>query len=467
MITPMPDHFVNVDEDLEAAILGSVLAEPNRLHDFLRLLPKATAFYIPKHQYLHAAFATLYRSGQLIDIYTVTNYLRTNNLLGKLSAYELTEIAGRGVPGNFEGKCRILFQLAMRRYLHRYGSKLASSCLNPTLDAMEMLNRVQDDLSQIMTQLVTQDERGPAEFLKEVLEELDARQAGQSPGLTTGIPLLDQRTGGFEKGNFVILAARPSTGKSALLLHWLLHHTMTLKEPAGVFTLEMKGREIMRRALAHSTGFSNFELQRGKGIDMQRVHQQVGPLADMPLKIRDLSVQLPELLSTAREWHRRQGITLLAVDYLQLVRDSRYSKAYDRVSEVSTSLKALAQDTGMVVVGLSQLSRECERRTGWDKRPMLGDLRESGNLEQDANTVLMLFSPHRNNLIYDDQSSTKQTLEIHALKLRNGSPTQAGSNPGTNGPLVVRYDAPTNRIGQWCDDGLTGITTILPGQEGF
>jgi replicative DNA helicase len=443
---PAPNYLINVDEELERAVLGSVLAEPALLHDLLRLVPKANAFHLSKHQCLYTALASLHTSGQTPDLYLVSHYLRTHNLLGVLSLYELTEIMGQGVPGNFEGKCRILFQLALRRYLHRYGGKLYQSALDPSVDPLTMLGRVQDDLSGIMAQLLTSDERGPEQYLAEVLADLEARQRGLPPGLTTGIDILDARTGGFEPGNLVLLAARPSTGKSALLVHWLLHHTLTLNQGAGLFTLEMKGKEIMRRALAHQSGFSNFELQQGTGVDMNRIHQHVGSLAQIPLHIRDLSIQLPELLTTAREWHRRHGISLLGVDFVQLVRDSRYPKAYDRVSEVSTSLKSLAQDTGMVVVGLSQLSRECEKRSGWDRRPQLGDLRESGNLEQDANNVLMLFSPHRNGLSYEGGFSNEHTLEIHAPKLRNGKPTQVGADPGDNGPLVVSYDAPTNRI---------------------
>ncbi|MCK8493556.1 hypothetical protein M0L20_16945 [Spirosoma sp. RP8] len=440
------NHLINVDEDLERVILGSVLAEPARLHDLLRLVPKANAFYSPKHQLLYTALSALYAEGQSVDLMSVSHYLRTHKLLDKLPLHELAEIMGQGVPGNFEAKCRILFQLALRRYLHQYGGKLYRAALDPSVDALTLINSVQDDLNQITAQLMTQDERGPEHFLAEVLADLDARQRGLPPGLTTGIPILDNRTGGFEPGNLVILAARPSTGKSALLVHWLLHHTLTLQQGAGVFTLEMKGKEVMRRALAHQSGFSNFELQQGTGVDMPRIHQHVGGLAQIPLHIRDLSIQLPELLSTAREWHRRHGISLLAVDYIQLVRDSRYPRTYDRISEVSTSLKTLAQDTGMVVVGLSQLNRECEKRTGWDRRPVMGDLRDSGSLEQDANNILMLFSPHRNGLRYDDGSSNEQTLELHALKLRNGKPTQAGGDAGDNGPLVVGYDAPTNRI---------------------
>lgn len=446
-IQTIPDYLVNVDEDLEAAVLGAVLAEPNLTYDLLCLLPKASAFHTPRHQHLHTAIAALFAAGQGIDIHAVANYLRIHKLLDTvLSLYDLAEIAGRGVPGHFEQKCRILLQLALRRYLHGYGRKLANTCLDTSIDPLEMLSRVQQDLNQITAQLNTSEEQGPMHFLGEVLADLEARQRGQPPGLTTGIAVLDARIGGFEPGNFVILAARPSTGKSALLVHWLLHHTLELEQGAGVFTLEMKGKEVMRRALAHQTGFSNFELQQGVGVDMARVHRYVGGLSQIPLHIRDLSIQLPELLLTAKEWHRQYGISLLAVDYIQLVRDSRYSKAYDRVSEVSTALKSLAQDTGMVVVGLSQLSRECDKRAGWDKRPVLGDLRDSGNLEQDANNVLMLFSPQRNGLNYNDGSATEHTLEIHAPKLRNGKPTQTGADPGDNGPLIVNYDAPTNRI---------------------
>ncbi|UFH54706.1 replicative DNA helicase [Spirosoma sp. KNUC1025] len=453
MITQLTSsHLTNVDEEGEACVLGSVIVENGLASTLLTILPKPSAFYLRKHQLIYEAIAWIYAEGLEVDIFTITNYLRSHKLLDEVSLFELTEIAGKGVPGNFEYKCRILFQLALRRYLHLYGSKLARTCLDTSVDPLLMLNRVQDDLSQIMGQLATQQETGPENYLAKVLSDLEARQQGRAPGLTTGIPLLDTRTGGFEKGNFVIIAARPATGKSAFLLHWLLHHLLELKQSAGLFTLEMKGHEIMRRALAHQTGFSNFQLQQGKSLDMNRIHQHVGTLAQMPLHLRDSSIQLPELLSTAREWHRRYGISLLAVDYIQLVRDSRYPKAYDRVSEVSTSLKSLAQDTGMVVVGLSQLSRECEKRPKWEKRPVLGDLRESGNLEQDANNVLMLFSPHRNSLNYEDGSATESTLEIHALKLRNGKPTQAGADPGDNGPLVVQYDAPTNRFNNYQAD---------------
>ena len=305
---------------------------------------------------------------------------------------------------------------------------------------------MQADLAQLIAQLSNQNEKGPGDYLREVLADLEERQQGIRHGLTTGIPILDNRTGGFQPGNFVILAARPSTGKSAFLVHWLLHHLLDLQQGAGLFTLEMTGKEVLSRKLAYQTGYSNFQLQRDDKLDLNYIHQKLGGLPTMPLHIWERSIQLPELLNTAREWHRKDGISLVAVDFIQLVRDSRYNKALDRVTEVSTNLKALAQDTGMVVVGLSQLSRECDKRSGWDRRPVLSDLRDSGSLEQDANNVLMLFSPHRNNLRYDDGSSNEHTLEIHALKLRNGKPTQPGPDPGDNGPLVVNYDAAVNRI---------------------
>lgn len=224
---------------------------------------------------------------------------------------------------------------------------------------------------------------------------------------------------------------------------------MPLFQQLQIFSREQPVCQIHKRglsdqSLSKSSNLS-FRTDSESFANMANVQSYRAGLSRMPLHIRDLSIQLPGLLVTAREWHRRHGITLLAVDYLQLVRDSRNIKAYDRVSEVDTSLKSLAQDMGMMVVGLSQLSRECEKRLGWDKRPVLGNFLESGNLEQYANNVLMLFSPYRNGLNYNDKSATQATLEIHVSKLQNGKPTQTGINPSNDGALIV-YDSPINRF---------------------
>jgi replicative DNA helicase len=434
-------HLVNVDLELEAAVLGTVLTTPVKAVDLLRYIPKPGVFYGRFHQQVFEAIADLYGQGLSCDSLAVSQWLRQHG-------YDRRELAGlTGQGGYYElaPKCLYLYELAIKRYLGQYGQRLLRASADPATDALGLLQRIDGDIDSILDSIQAMKRPTVKDHLREFMTDLEqkAQHDGPYTGLSTGIRILDEQTNGLKPGGFYVLGAGTSVGKTAVAGHLVKHQVLEVGNPVGLFTLEMKGKEILSRFVAAETGYSNYELDCGKGLDQRRIQDVVTRLSEVPLYIWDKPIELLQLKYQAAEWKRRHGIKLLVIDYLQLIKHSLVKSRYDRVSDISSTCKELAQELDVAVLALGQLNRDHDRREGWKKRPKLSDLRESGQIEQDSDGVMMLFRPHRYGLTYQDRSViiTEQTLEIHLPKWRNGIPTDE------NDPLLAFYDAPTNRVG--------------------
>lgn len=434
-------QLVNVDLDLEAAILGTVLATPVKAQDLLRYIPKAGVFYDPVHQQIFAAIAELYGQGLSADALAVSQWLRRHGHDGA----RLAAVVNQGGYFELAPKCLYLYELAIKRYLGQYGQRLLQASADPTTDALALLQRIDGDIDRIQEAIQSMQRPTVRDHLRAFLADLEQKALHEGPysGLSTGIRILDEQTNGLKPGGFYVLGAGTSIGKTAVAGHLVKHQVLQLEIPVGLFTLEMQGKEILSRFVAAETGYSNYQLDRGKDLDHDRIQAAVSRLSQVPLYIWDKPIELLQLKYQAAEWKRRHNIKLLVIDYLQLVKNSLAKNRYDRVSDISTTCKELAQELDVAVLALGQLNRDHDRREGWKKRPKLSDLRESGQIEQDADGVIMLFRPHRYGLTYQDSSVivTEQTLEVHLPKWRNGMPT------AEHDPLLVFYDAPTNRVG--------------------
>jgi replicative DNA helicase len=463
--TLIPESFslACYDIDLEAAVLGTVLSEGRLANDLLKILQSPTCFYQLSHQHIYKAIASVWERGEVVDMLSVrTEYLR----LGLGNEEDRSQIGSHLMDLSMRGnlysslleKCMILLQLAIKRSLWRFGGWLTSQAADPTNDSLTLCEKVRQAGDTIMMQVMAIGETSANDFLRRSIERIDQqKQRGSAiAGLSTGLASFDRITAGLKPSNLIVLAARPAIGKSAVAMHIIRHNVVNCRVPVGLMSLEMSGEECMGRLIAAETGYSNSDLDRAD-VDMSLLHRRIGRLDNIPLYLEDNpSLTITELRLKAQEWKRRHDIQLLVVDYLQLVNVPGAKSEYEQVTQVGRKLKELAGELKIPVLALSQVSRECENRKEFEKRPQLSDLRSSGEIEQAANVVWFLFRPVYYGLNYPDGSANDQTLEIAQAKARNAPITERHS------PLIVRYDRRINTLYDTMTQG-----TIEPGQEGF
>ncbi|MBC8078178.1 MAG: replicative DNA helicase, partial [Chloroflexales bacterium] len=262
-----------------------------------------------------------------------------------------------------------------------------------------------------------------------------AEHRGEVVGVPTGYKDLDEVTGGLQRSDLIILAARPATGKTSLALCMAYNVALAGNGTVGVFSLEMSREQLVQRILAMHTGVDTQKLRTGniRDSDLQGVMEAMGQLSSIPLYIEDSAgLSISDVRSKARRLHAEAGLDLLIVDYLQLMqgRGGRGDNRVQEVSEISRGLKALARELNVPLIALSQLSRAVEGRA--THVPMLSDLRESGSIEQDADIVMFIYREE----LYDRETDKKGIAEIHIAKHRNG-PTAV---------IPLRFDAATTRF---------------------
>ncbi|WP_338876946.1 DnaB-like helicase C-terminal domain-containing protein [Spirosoma sp. SC4-14] len=438
----MPNYLINVDEQLEAMLLGSVLNAPHLTGNLLKYIKKPSVFYNPRHQAVYKALSTLYQQGDPIDLVLVNRWLQSNQADNSIDAYYLSDLVNQGHLTGIDRHCLQLFKLAIKRYLGQYGGELRRKAMEPHTDPLELINLLTADVDTILGAISSMQEKSAKDFLKEVFNDLEDKQAGRKRGLTFGVTDLDDRVGGFAPGNYVVLAAGTGMGKTGFMVHVIRHQCLVEQNPIGVVTLEMTGAEYMARLVAAESDYSNSQLNRAN-VDIDTLYQRTQRLVNMPLHIHDKPLESVELQYIIREWVRRKKVKMVVLDYLQLVKDSRYPARIDRVSNLSMDLKALAGELGIVIVAISQLNRDFEKRKDFDKRPMLSDLKESSQLEQDATAVLFLFRPFKYGLQYEDGSADVHTMELHGLKFRGAQPTDRHE------PWLLDYDGACNRVARF------------------
>lgn len=451
----LPEALIlnSVDQDLEKAVLGTIVSDGRLFQQVLTLL-SPNVFHTRRNQQVCTALFSLQEKGLEIDLMSVKiEYQRLG--FGGQEADELPIISyladitsGPTLYASLKQKCLFLLELFYKRQLWQFAAKLMQQAADPVTDALSLMDAAQDWLDKLLADRQSLGEKGVDTILGNIFARIE--QQKQSPesiaGLSSGINAVDRITAGLKPGNLIVLAARPAMGKSAAALHIVRHLLLALGLPVGVISLEMTAEEVVQRLLAAETGYSNFQLDRGD-CDLSILHRNSGRLSRAPIAVHDRPISLMELRLKAYDWKRRRGIALLVVDYLQLVSVPGAKTETEQVGLVSRTLKEIASELGIPVLALSQLNRDSETRKDFDKRPMLSDLRQSGQIEQDANGVWFLFRPAYYSLNYPDGSATDQTLEIHIAKNRNGPTTERDN------PLLVRYDRAINTLYDYPDNG--------------
>lgn len=412
--------------EIEASVLGSMLIEPSALERVVDVFGQALeqVFYRAHHQTIFDEMRTLAAKAEPIDLYTLSEALERAGKLKEVGGLEyLTSLAETVVSAaNVEYHAEIIRDKAVLRGLIRISGEMATEAYDAADDADMVVDRAQAavfELAQTRTS-------GHAVPVREILGEAIKRieELGDNPGALTGLSSgfsdLDKLTSGFQRGEMIIVAARPSMGKTSLALNVAQHVAIELEQPVAIFSLEMSKEALVQRLLAAEARVNSTRLRNGNldQDDWGRILTAVDFLDRAPIFIDDTSAISPlELRARCRSIKARHGLSLVLLDYLQLMSGpSRMENRQQEISFISRSVKALAKELEVPIVALSQLSRAVESRGG-DKRPQLSDLRESGAIEQDADLVCFI---HRPEMYSPEVQEIVGEAEVIIGKQRNG-----------------------------------------------
>lgn len=418
--------------EIETAILGIALMEDGAIDEVLTHIDSAEYFYKLEHQAVFSAMLKLYHSDVRIDGMTVIEQLKKDGQLDNVGGVVfITSLITKSTPGiHLEEYCMILKQTAVKRAMISMGNELMKMGYDAGIDVNDMMTLAGDQLDKLTESL-----HGGTLFndfgyyLKLSRDALYVREAMAKENKISGIPTpvnaLTKTLNGWVNGDLVIIAARPSMGKTALALSSILK-AAELGVPVNVYSLEMRGERLTDRIICGFAGVEHERYRSGYILqeELKDVERAIGKLERLPIYIDDYPLPTMDYIKSRTLVNKRRGrCGMVVIDYLQLI-DSPYVKGQNRereVANISRKAKNIAHELNVPVLLLSQLNRSCEMR-GDDKRPQLSDLRESGAIEQDADTVLMLYRAERYGIDEDKEgNSTKGRGEIIVTKQRDGA----------------------------------------------
>jgi replicative DNA helicase len=406
--------------EAEAAVLGACLVSAEAMERVSDIL-KPESFYQPRNGHVFRAALELAKRGQPVDIITVRDQLLKLDLLVAAGGtdYLAALESGAGIAANVEAHARVIEEAAVRRGMLSTATRIHDLASNVSIEVEAALSQAEEQIFRLSNQRTTDEAVPLSSLLNEQWEQIEARH--EDPNSATGVPSgfyqLDEMTGGFQRSQLIILAARPSVGKTSCAMNIAQHVAVKEKLPVAVFSLEMSRFDLTQRLLCAEAGVDSKLVRTGKLSegDWSKIANAMGTLSEGQIFIDDRpALTILELRARARRLASRHGIKLVVIDYLQLMYGSgRPENRNQEVSEISRGLKALAREMECPVIALSQLSRAPEQRG--DRRPQLSDLRESGSLEQDADLVMFLYREGLHN-----EEVKRNKTELMVAKHRNG-----------------------------------------------
>ena len=414
------------DIDAEKSLLGAIMISDKVLPDVLTIL-KSSDFYDTKHQLIFGAMVNLYDRHMPIDLVTLTSELRSMKKLNEVGkASYLTELSTY-VPtaSHAMAYAEIIERTSMRRRLIKAGTEIAEKAFNEDANVDELIGSAEAELFTVSDKIIKTDYTSMEDLLADALDRIEElhKNKGALRGLKTGFRDLDKKTAGFQKGDLVIVGARPAMGKTTFAQN--LTYNIASMNNKGVlfFSMEMASSEIIDRILSDVSGVNNWNIRTGNLSDEEysKVADAMNELSELPIYIDDTSsMTINEIRNKARRAKHDHDIGIVIIDYLQLIQGSdRYKgNRVQEVTEISRGLKTLARELDVPVVALAQLSRGVTGRE--DPRPLLSDLRESGSIEQDADLVLFLHRPDYYKANDDNYEETHIT-ELLIAKHRHGA----------------------------------------------
>ncbi|MEN9935866.1 MAG: hypothetical protein RLZZ387_2445 [Chloroflexota bacterium] len=418
----------------EQAVLGSVLLNRDAIVAIAPWL-RPDHFFAARHAQVYQAMLDLYHRRTPPDTRTVADELRRHSILETVGGVVYLSQLVDQVPTSYhvEHYARTVERTGVLRQVIRAGSQIAALGFEEAGELEDTLGRAEALVQDIGQQRATRDFVPLGQVFDTLYEQIQAMQErrGEVAGVPTGFRELDVLLGGLQKSDLLVLAGRPGMGKTACALS-IAYQIAESGRSVGVFSLEMSREQLAQRLLAMETGIDTHRLRSTQLRDheLERVLSAMGRLATLPVHIEDTAgLTLAELRSKAKRLQAWQGLDVLVIDYLQLIR-GRAADRVQEVSEVARGLKHLAKDLNVPVIALSQLSRAVEQRGS--KVPQLSDLRESGEIEQAADIVMFLYRAE----VYEAETATPGIAELHVAKHRNGP----------LGVVPLRFDARTTRF---------------------
>ena len=414
----LPHNYV-----AEKMILSTLLISPEALEVIFRSI-KVETFYFQNHQELYKIIIEMYNKQIPLDIITLNTFLQDNGLLEQIGGTQVLIELVNYVPNllYLEEYISLVNDKFLRRSLIKLGYKLINSAYVTNLPLETILSTLELEVFNLTNEIKTQKIYTNAELLSAVFSELKQKSLNPSlAGLTSGFYELDSFTQGFQKSDLIIIAGRPSMGKTALSLNIGLNIIKNLTRPVIFFSLEMSKEQLIYRLITTETSISSLRLKTGNLYkdDWLKLNGVIQNLSNLPLfiddtpnpTIQDIKAKIKKVI------FEQNQIGLVIIDYLQLMQNSKFKteNRSQELSQITRSLKNIAREFQVPIIALSQLSRSVETRT--NKRPILSDLRESGSIEQDADVVLMLY---RENYYNPNCSNANNDVQLIIAKQRNG-----------------------------------------------
>ena len=412
--------------DVEEAVLGAMLIEPSSVDLALEELTPAS-FYDPKHRMIFEAMSSLVNSHVSVDIVTVSAKLREKGNLeivgGPVALADLSEKVG--AAAHIEYYVKILKQKNIQRDLITAAGEILRDAYDDSAKVDDLIDNAQSKVYDAIQSNLRKDVQDVGAVINDAMKliEKNQRTSGMS-GVPSGFPSLDRVTRGWQPSDLIILAARPSVGKTAFALNLARNAAVDHNMPVAVFSLEMSALQLVMRLMTTESGFSGDKLKGGSKIqpyEWPELEQRIAALSKAPLYIDDTpSLPLMEFRTKVKRLVKSKGVRLVIVDYLQLMQGPAELRGLreQEVASISRTLKATAKELNVPIIALSQLSRNAVQRTGGTGKPQLSDLRESGSIEQDADMVIFIHRPDYLGL--GESPDGKETTQIIIAKHRNG-----------------------------------------------
>ncbi|MEE8425697.1 MAG: replicative DNA helicase [Woeseiaceae bacterium] len=385
----------------------------------------ADDFYRKDHRLIFAAIANLAETNNPCDVVTVSEYLDNRGELGQSGGLEYIATLANETPGaaNARAYAKILRERSVLRALINAGNEISGSAF--ATDG-RMASELVDAAERLVFEIAEKGSRGRAGFkhlkniLPQAVDRIDVlhQSEGEITGISTGFTEFDKLTAGLQPGELIVIAGRPSMGKTSLAINIAENAAIGSKVPTAIFSMEMPSQQLAFRMISSLGRVDQAHLRTGRfpDEDWSRINTAVQLMSDAPIFIDDSAGLSPtEIRARSRRLHREHGLGLIVIDYLQLMQvpGSRENRATE-ISEISRSLKALAKELELPIIALSQLNRSVEQRP--DKRPIMSDLRESGAIEQDADLILFIYREE----VYNPDTPRKGIADISIAKQRNG-----------------------------------------------
>ena len=416
----LPHNFLAEKTILSCMIINSEVI------DSISKNIRVETFYFKNHQELFKAILIMYKEKKVIDIITLTTFLQENGLINRIGGIKVLIELNNQIPNliHLNEYLRLIRDKFIRRSLIKIGYKIINSSYITNISLENILTEFESEIFNLTNNFKTRKLSSGAELAYNVFIELKKNTMNPKlPGLTSGFYSLDSLTQGFQNSDLIIIAGRPSIGKTAFSLSLSLNILRISKLPVLIFSLEMSKKQIIYRLLSMETNISQLRLRSGKLYrkDWLKLNRMIKLFSKLPLFIDDSSnLSVSEVRSNIKTiLLQYKKIGLVIIDYLQLMQDptSRNENRSQELSQITRSLKNVANEFNIPIIALSQLSRNVENRS--DKKPILSDLRESGSIEQDADVVLMLYQNYKDNLNESTFNPIK-IIDLIIAKQRNG-----------------------------------------------